>query len=166
MLATEITVPAEAFDFTDAKYRLWADLDVLPKSRWNVRARFGVRVVTTRNDAFNGVALGSEAALFPGYYRPRWAVTAELIVSWDWASRFQASSFARSQGATTAAVWAAFPEVGVEAGVRAGYSIGPVELSLRAGFDRRGIYSLAVPPVYALLGVSVRFTRHNAPITR
>jgi hypothetical protein len=51
----------------------------------------------------------------------------------------------------------------VEAGVRGGPLVGPVELSLRLGWDRKGPWALAIPPVYAVVGVGFRWPLARAP---
>jgi hypothetical protein len=152
------TVPTLRFDLGDWRGRLGAELDLNPSHGWLLRASLGLTLAHTRNDAFEALAFGGDVGVLAGWSAPRWLVGAEVVGSLVFVESLTTTAFAREGGKSpvTSVVLGA-PGYGVQLGVRAGVLFGPVELSLRAGYDRRGAFTIGVPPVYATAGVAVRF---------
>lgn len=157
-LGATATMPMLRPDFADLRGSVDAELDLNRSLGWMVRVAHGWSVTGTRNDAFSAVGMAARAGVTVGWNTRRFAIGGEVVAGLTAFTHIRSTAWGREIGGlpferTTlgAAAWS------LEAGVRAGVLIGRVELALRAGFDRKGRFNLAIPPVYATLGVAVRW---------
>jgi hypothetical protein len=158
------TLPLLRADLSDQRSRLFVSIDLVPTPGWQVRVGAGVSLLSTTNDVFAATALGAELSVLAGYSTRRWLLGVEVVGGPTVATVLTTSEWARRIGNTsfTSGVrW--LPAWELEAGVRGGLLVGPVELSLRLGWDRKGPWSLAIPPVYAIFGVGLRWPLTRAP---
>jgi hypothetical protein len=154
VVGIDLTVPA--FARSNFSGLLHAALDLNPKQGWLLRALAGMAVLTAQNQAFGAIGPEGQLGLLAGYSAPRWLVGAEAIGKLTVFDVVTTTALARSFGATSGGVlW--LPAYGLEAGVRAGALFGPVELALRAGFDRKGDYNFVIPPAYATVSMGFRW---------
>lgn len=157
-LGTVLTMPMLRPDFADLRGSLHAELDLNRDLGWMVRVAHGWSVTGTRNDAFAAVGMALRGGVTVGWAMRRFAIGGELVAGLTAFTHIRSTAWGREIGGlpferTTlgAGAWS------LEAGLRTGVLIGRVELALRAGFDRKGRFNLAIPPVYATLGVAVRW---------
>jgi hypothetical protein len=156
-LGVELTMPLLQPDVEDLRGRVWATLDLDTDFGWLVRPCFGVYGITTTNDAFTASGLGAQLGGLAGFSSQRWLVGAELVGNVTIVEYLTTTPYARRMGSPTTGVTLWGAAYGFQAGVRAGVLLGPIELSVRAGFDRKGKYNLAIPPAYATASLGVRW---------
>lgn len=159
-VGVEVAAPALRLDLDDVRGELYGELDLWRRSGWGVRVHLGASAVTTSNDAFDAIALGTVVGAVPGYVAPggRWSAGAELRSRLAWATRLAASDYARMEGgATFDTGWYARTASDLQAGLRGAVRLGELELLARAGYERRGRYNLAIPPAYLVLGAALHF---------
>ncbi len=157
-LTAAVTMPMSSPDLGDLRGTLAAGFDLNPNQGWLVRLTPSLLLSGTSNEAYRAVAFGAELGALVGWSSRCWLVGAEVVDGLTIVTALTTREYARVIGGAAvvdAVRWA--PSTQLELGLRAGVLLGPVELSLRAGFDRKGVYNLAIPPVYATLGLGVRF---------
>ncbi len=157
-LGATLTMPMLRPDFGDLRGSVYAELDVNRELGWMVRVAHGWSVIGTRNDAFSAVGMAARGGVTVGWSARRFAIGGELVAGLTAFTHVHTTTWGREIGGLpfTRATFGA-PAWSLETGLRAGVLLGRVELALRAGFDRKGRLNLAIPPVYATLGVAVRW---------
>jgi len=158
VLGATWTLPMLRPDLSDQRGDVYAEIDINPRLGWMVRVANTWSIVGTRNSMFTAVGLATRVGATAGWSTRRFAIGGELNLGVTWVTGVWASKSAREDGGVAFRhASLAVPAWALQAGVRTGVLLGRVELALRAGFDRLGRYNLAIPPVYATLGVAVRF---------
>lgn len=151
------TVPTLTLDLRDQRLRVCAELDLRREHGFLFRVANGWSMTTTRNDAFSAVALGGDLGFTTGFSAPRFLVGAEVTAGLTFVSFLRSRGWTQDLGSVPfergVRYGSAFT---VRAGLRTGVVLGPIELSLRVGWDRVGQYSIT-PPMYAHLGLGARF---------
>lgn len=158
VLGATLTMPMLRPDFGDLRGSLYAELDLNRDLGWMVRVAHGWSVIGTRNDAFFAVGVAARGGLTVGWSTRGFAIGGEVVTGVTAFTHIRSTEWGREIGGLPferATVGA--PAWSLEAGLRTGVLIGRVELALRAGFDRKGRYNLAIPAVYATVGVAVRW---------
>lgn len=157
-LGGALTMPMLRPGFSDLRGRVDAELDLHRRPGWMVRVAHGWSITGTRNAAFRAIGMATRVGVTAGWSMRRFAIGGELVGGLTLFTSIRTTAWAREiggltfhRGTLTTPAWS------LEAGVRAGVLLGRCELQLRAGFDRRGRYNLAIPPVYATLGVAIRW---------
>lgn len=157
-LGGALTMPMLRPGASDLRGRVDAEIELNPRLGWMVRIAHGWSLTGTQNAAFRAIGLATRVGITAGWASHRFAIGAELVAGLTVFTTIRTTAWAREIGGLTftrgtlgAPAWA------LETGVRAGVRLGRCELFLRAGFDRKGRYNLAIPPVYATLGVAVRW---------
>jgi hypothetical protein len=149
-------MPLLAPSFDDFTLKLFGEYDLNRDYGWLVRPQLWLAVQGTGNGVFDATGLELGGGVFGGWSAPRWAVGAEVVGHFNVVSHLRAKAASQQYHrlSSDAVVWG---DGGIlELGARGGVVLGPVELSLRAGWQRRGAYSQA-PPVYAQLAVGFRW---------
>jgi hypothetical protein len=134
-----------------------AEID-LSRNHLMLRAAHGSSYISNRNDAFSarGVAVGFGATV--GWTNQRFAIGLETNVGATLFTTLSTTQWARTFGGLTFERGTLLlPAYNLEVGLRAATVIGRYELSLRFGYDAKGQYNIAIPPVYATVGVAVRW---------
>ncbi len=152
------TMPLLSPDFGDGRGRLFAQFDVFKEHGWMIRVNHGWAVLSTRNDAFSALGLVTDLGAILGWSQPSWMLGMEIRGGVHILSHVTTTSWARNQGGSplhdallSGTGW------DLRAGVRAGLLLGAVELALRSGWDRLGVYTIT-PPLFIELGLGGRFS--------
>jgi hypothetical protein len=156
-LGGALTTPLLRPGLSDLRGRVDAELDLHRRPGWMVRVALGGALTGSRNDAFYAVGVATRAGVTAGWSTRRFAIGGEVVGGLTLFTSIHTTAWARETGGLTftrGTLWA--PAWSLEAGLRAGVLLGRCELFLRAGFDRKGRYNLAIPSVYATLGVALR----------
>jgi hypothetical protein len=159
VLSLECATPMLSPGVNQLRTALGAEFDLLRMYGWMFRVATAVSGTTARNDAFYAVGFGAQIGATAGWQTRRWMAGLEAVpwltaVTWlhttAWAHQLGGSPL------TSGYIWGS--AAGVELGGRAGVLLTRnLEFSLRGGWERTGSYSLAVLPLYATLGVGVRW---------
>lgn len=152
-----LTLPMARPDLRDHRVDLGVEAP-LRGADWDLWLGLGLREVSTANDAYRGTSLGTVLSAAPGYHGARWTLAAEGSLWMAWWTCLSTTSYAEDPGGATgwsgcAARTARAPQLGL----RAGLLRGPWELGLRAGYEPRGPYNLAIPPIYLRVSLGYRF---------
>ena len=157
VLGLSWTVPTIEFDLRDQRLRAHAELDLRRDHGFLIRVANGWSMSTTHNDAFSAVALGGDLGITTGWSAPRFSIGGEVTAGLTLVSFLRSSEWAQDLANVPfdrgVRYGSAFT---LRAGLRAGVTFGPVEIALRAGWDRVGRYSIT-PPIHAQLGLGIRF---------
>jgi hypothetical protein len=157
-LGGALTTPMLRPGLSDLRGRVDAELDLHRRPGWMVRIAHGWSITGTRNAAFRAVGMATRLGVTAGWSMRRFAIGGELVGGLTLFTSIRTTAWAREIGGLTFTRGTlATPAWSLEAGIRAGVLLGRCELQLRAGFDRKGRYNLAIPPVYATLGVAIRW---------
>ncbi len=152
-----LTVPMARPDLRDHRIDLGVEAP-LRGADWDLWIGVGLREVSAANDAYRGTSLGTVLTAAPGYHGARWTLAAEGSLWVAWWTCLSTSAYAQDPGGATgwsgcASRTARAPQLGL----RAGLLRGAWELGLRAGYEPRGAYNLAIPPLYLRLTLGYRF---------
>lgn len=158
MIGGELSMPLLRPDLRDSAIAVRARMSAVAVAGFELPLALGLRVINTDNDLFRGTALGSELATYPGYYRSRWAVAAEVNYRQTWATHLTHADIYTDRIHPAPSGWYATPAYAMRYGLRVGGLPHPrFEMLLRVGYLQLASYNQLLPPVYADLSVSVRF---------
>ena len=153
-----LTLPSANLDFGDFAVEAGGQISALESGSWRLQVAFAPVLRRTENDFFSASALGFHAALMPGYQGKRWGLMAELGYEKMVATHLAHTSLYRSVGYSGAKDgWYSSSGGTLQAGLRGGYRLGRVELSLAAGVLATEKLNGVVPPFYATLGSAYAF---------
>lgn len=158
VLYGRFTFPFLAPDVRDLAFEAGGQATVIGWGNWKLQASLAPVVRLTENSVFSATALGARAALFPGYQGDRWGVVAELGYEKMVATHLSHSSLYRRVGYPGAKDgWYSSSGGTLQAGLRGGYRIRRVELSLAAGVLASEVLNAVAPPFYGSLGSAYAF---------
>jgi hypothetical protein len=159
MIGGELAMPMTRPGWDDFRITTGVRINAVQTHGFELPFAGGLRVIRTRNRLFDGVGVGTYLASYPGYYRPRWFVAAELRWDHTWATHLHHSKTYRERiypgvvdGWYGATAWS------MRYGFRAGGLPHPrVELMLRVGYEHLPGLRPVIPALYADLTLGVRF---------
>lgn len=160
LLYGRFTLPSANLDFGDFAVEAGGQISALESESgsWKLQVSFAPVLRRTDNDLFSAHGLGFHAALMPGYHGRRWGLMAELGYEKMLATHVSHTSLYRSVAYSGAKDgWYSSTAGTLQAGLRAGYRLGRVELSLAAGVLATEKLNAVVPPFYGTLGSSYAF---------
>jgi hypothetical protein len=159
MIGGELAIPMTRPDFGDRRLTLGVRMNAVQTHGFELPIAAGARFINTKNKLFEGVGFGSYLATYPGYYRPRWFVAAE--VRWDhtWATHIEHSKAYRERiypGAQDG--WLGKSAWSMRYGLRAGGLPHPrIEIMARVGYEQIPGMRPVIPALYADVTLGVRF---------
>jgi hypothetical protein len=131
-------------------------------ARWKglavpVRLDGSARMLTNRS--VRAVGLGTEVSLAPGWYARRWFAAADLAWDQAWTTHLRHSdAYRRVVYEDVQDGWVRLSGWTLRYGARVGGLPAPwLEIWLRTGYEQHGRFDQVAPPLYAILGTSVRF---------
>ena len=152
-------LPMAQPDLGDWRLRAGFRLEV---ARWKrlalpVRLDGTVRMLTNRS--VRAVGLGTDLSVAPGWYARRWFAAAELAWDQAWTTHLRhTDAYRRVVYEDVQDGWVRLSGWTLRYGARVGgLPLSWLEIWLRAGYEQHGRFDLVAPPVYAILGTSVRF---------
>ncbi len=152
------TLPSANMDFGDMAFEAGGQITAIGSGNWKVQVSFAPLVRLTDNSFFSATALGVRAALLPGYQGERWGLMAELGYEKMLATHLNHASLYRSVGYAGAKDgWYSSTGGTLQAGLRGGYRIDRVELSLAAGVLATEGLNPEMPPFYGSVGTAYAF---------
>ncbi|HEY6909212.1 MAG TPA: hypothetical protein VI356_07575 [Myxococcales bacterium] len=158
LLDGRFTLPAAGLDFHDFAVEAGGQVTALAAGSWRLDVAFAPTLRLTENNLFSATALGVRGLLLPGYQGERWGLMAEVGYEKILATRMKHSSLYRSVGYAGAKDgWYSLTGGTLQAGLRGGYRIGRVELTLAAGVLTSEGLNEVMPPFYGTLGTSYAF---------
>ncbi|MCR9163355.1 MAG: hypothetical protein ACE37F_20480 [Nannocystaceae bacterium] len=152
-------LPMAQPDFGDWRLRAGFRMEV---ARWKglalpVRLDGTVRMLTNRS--VRALGLGTELTVAPGWYARRWFAGAELAWDQGWGAHLRHSdAYRRVVYQDVQDGWVRLPGRTLRYGARVGgLPVSWLEIWLRAGYEQHGRFDQIAPPLYAIVGTSVRF---------
>jgi hypothetical protein len=158
VLYGRFTLPVANPNFKDLAFEAGGQATALASGNWKLQVAFAPVLRLTENDFFSATALGVRAALMPGYQGDRWGLMAELGYEKMLATHLNHSSLYRSVGYAGAKDgWYSSTGGTLQAGLRGGYRVGRMEISLAAGVLVSEGLNPITPPFYGTLGTGYAF---------
>jgi hypothetical protein len=159
ILNADFAIPTLRFDLHDFRIRVGVRINTIEYRCFALPIAFNVLIRGTENKAFQGIGIGTELGVVPGYYAPLWCIGAEIVWDQEWTTYIKHSSFYKNFMYTGAIDgWYYVPAFFMRYGARAGLLIREkFEIVIRGGFEQHGKYDKLVPPFYAILGLNIRF---------
>lgn len=157
-LGAEVGIVAASFDTRDFRARLQARTTLL---RWRSLRLVGSAAFITRgteNSIYRALNFGSDFTGTAGVYRPRWFLAGEFgfdkaiithVTHSDW---YRTYFYPEAKDG-----WYLTGGGTFHYGAAGGVALGPTELELRAGWLRTEDFNDMMPPMYASLGLGIRF---------
>lgn len=159
VLRSTVSLPMTRPDLGDWRWSAGARINALRWRRFEWPVAVDVLARGLSNRALRAHGIGTVVSTMPGYYPSRWFIAADL--SWDqqWGTYVRHSdAYRRIVYADVADGWYRTTGHTLRAGARVGgRPWRRMELWLRAGYERHGRHNRLAPPLYALLGLDVRF---------
>ena len=158
LLYGRFTLPSANLDLHDFAFEAGGQITALESGNWKLQASFAPVVRLTDNEMFSATALGVRGALMPGYQSDRWGLMLELGYEKMIATHLSHSTLYRNVAYSGAKDgWYSSTGGTLQAGLRGGYRVGRVELSLAAGIFATERLNAVVPPFYGTLGSTYAF---------
>lgn len=152
------TLPVATPDLGDLAFEVGGQMTAIGWGDWKLQVAFAPVVRRTQTDLFSATALGVKATLLPGYQGNRWGLMAELGYEKMLATHLNHSSLYRRTAYSGAKDgWYSSTGGTLQAGLRGGYRVGRVELSLAAGMLVSEGLNAVMPPFYGTLGTAYAF---------
>jgi hypothetical protein len=158
VLYGRFTLPVAHPNLKDLAFEAGGQATALASGNWKLQVAFAPVLRLTENDFFSATALGVRAALMPGYHADSWGLMAELGYEKMLATHMNHSSMYRNlvySGAKDG--WYSSTGGTLQVGLRGGYRIGHVELTLAAGLRTSEGLNAVAPPFYGTLGTGYSF---------
>lgn len=157
-LGVEFGVVAFEFDRRDVRAQLQARTSLL---QWRSLRLVGTAAFITRgteNSIYRAVNFGSDITGAAGVYHRSWFLAGEFGFDKNIITHLQHSDWYHTYFYPEARDGWYLPGGGTfHYGVTGGVAIGPTELALRLGRQRTEQFDDLLPPVYASLGLGIRF---------
>ena len=158
LLYGRFTLPFAAPDLRDLAFEAGGQTTAIASGNWKLQVAFAPVLRITKTDLFSATALGVRAALLPGYHGDRWGLMAEVGYEKMLATHLNHSSLYRRVAYSGARDgWYSSTGGTLQAGLRGGYRVGRVELSLAAGMLVSEGLNAVMPPFYGRLGSAYAF---------
>jgi hypothetical protein len=158
VLYGRFTLPSASLDLRDIAFEAGGQIPAIASGNWKLQVSFAPVMRMTRNDFFSATALGVRAALLPGYQGDRWGLMAEVAYEKILATHLNHSSLYRSVAYSGGKDgWYSLTGGTLQAGLRGGYRVGRVELSMAAGVLASEGLNAVAPPFYGTLGSAYAF---------
>jgi len=142
----------------DYALKAGAQASLLHVGWFDLSARLAFEVAGTENSIYTGTALRSEVVLLAGHYGRRWFALGEIGYDRVWLTYIKNGDWHRTYfygGAKDG--WYSGTGGTFEAGVKAGFAVGRVEIVVRAGVAKSETLQALDLPFYATLGANYRF---------
>ena len=158
ILDTGFSIPLMGFDIKDFRFNIGAQISAVRLRFFQLPVSFNVLLRNTENEAYNAFGVGTELAIYPGFYTDKLIVAAETIWDAQWATYITFSDYYKEviyPGGVEG--WYGATGHVFRFGARIGGLINRrVEIYARGGFELQGKYNVKIPPAYGILGVAVR----------
>jgi hypothetical protein len=159
VLDTGFSIPIFNPDLKDFRLSAGVKIDTVKAEYFLIPVSLKLIFRGHSNEAHSSKGLGMELAAFPGFYNNKFTAAAELVWDSELCTYIKYSDYYRYIIYDKAAPgWYGFTSNMFRIGARTGVLFRDRdELSLRGGYEYHGRYNLKIPPVYAVLGNSIRF---------
>jgi hypothetical protein len=158
LLYGRFTLPSVEMNLHDFAFEAGGQMDAIASGNWKLQVAFAPVMRLTENKFFSATGFGVHAALLPGYQGDRWGLMAELGYEKMLATHLNHSKLYRSVGYSGAKDgWYSSTGGTLQAGLRGGYRLGRVELSLAAGMLVTEGLNAELPPFYGTVGTAYAF---------
>jgi hypothetical protein len=147
------TLPAAEVDLGDFAFDAGVRMHLYEHEGWGVQALAGPVMHRAENELFAATGLGVRAVVLPGYQSEGWGLMLDLGIEQMFATQVTHSDLYRSTyyaGARDG--WYAMPGSTLHAGVRTGFRIRKLELSMSGGVMTDIELKPNLSPFYLMLG--------------
>lgn len=159
MVGGEVSMPMTRPDWGDVSIQADARLNAYAIKGFELPFLVGMTILHTRNDLFRATGVGTTLATYPGYYRSRWFVAAEVRWNQTWAAHLHHTDQYRDEiYPSVQDGWYQRPAWSMRYGLRVGGLPHPrIELMLRGGYQQIPGTNALIPPLYVDLTTGLRF---------
>ena len=158
ILDTGFTFPLTKPDLRDFKIHSGVSINTVKVKKFQIPVSFKFILRGNANKAYNAIGFGSVLMISPGLYTDKITIASEIFWDSEWATYITFSDYYQFIYSDGKEGWYAGSSNIFRFGARIGGLIKKrVEIYVKAGYELQGKYNLKVPPVYAVLGSSIRF---------
>lgn len=147
------TLPAAEVDLGDFAIDAGVRMHLYEHEGWGVQALAGPVMHRAENELFAATALGVRTVLLPGYQSDNWGLMLDLGIDQTIATQVTHSDLYKTAYYTDARNgWYAMPSSMLHAGVRTGFRVRKLELSMSGGVMSDIELKPNLSPFYLMLG--------------